>query len=368
MAFAFIQPAVLFFPVTYTGNYWDDTIHGGSVASNTIWGYGGDDFLYGNIGNDWLFGGMGNDHLYGEDGDDHIAGDYGDDWLYGGAGNDVISGEDGDDQISSGDGDDQVSGGEGVDHIGDTGGMNEIHGGGGNDWIYTWGFSYNNHVYGDDGDDYIESHTTLDTLHGGAGNDHIYGGEGDNGLYGDEGDDTLLGGIGNDTLDGGTGADKVFGEDGDDFIYLGTQTYAEGNAGNDAFILSPWTLSNGHFFADGGEGHDKAWMDWIPSGAPIDLSLSDLAGKVDSVEEVYAKWLNVKTTMHLNPSDILDFTETGVLQIDGNSNHTVSLENGVWKDGGVEKINGVAFHDYYTASGSAIVTVKVEGVVHVEQA
>jgi hypothetical protein len=57
-----------------------------------------------------------------------------------------------------------------------------------------------------------------------------------------------------------------------------------------------------------------------------------------------------------------------VLQIDGNSNHTVSLEGGTWKDGGVEKIDGVNFHDYYAASGGEIVTVKVETIVHVEMA
>lgn len=362
------QPVVLFFPVTYKGTYGDDTIHGGSIASNTIWGYGGDDWLYGNVGNDFLFGGMGNDHLYGEDGDDQISGDYGDDWLYGGAGNDVISGEDGDDRISSGDGDDVVSGGDGVDRIGDTGGMNTIHGGGGNDWIYTWGFSYSNQVYGDDGDDYIESHTTIDSLHGGAGNDHIYGGVGDNDLYGDEGDDTLLGGAGDDLLMGGTGKDKVFGEDGNDWIYLDAATYAEGNAGDDGFMVQPGALSAAHFFADGGEGHDKIQIDQLYTSSRYDLKLSDLAEKVDSVEEVNAQWLTANTTMHLNASDILDFTETGVLQIDGNSNHTLNLEGGAWKDGGVEQINGVAFHDYYAASGSEILTVKVEAVVHVEMA
>jgi Ca2+-binding RTX toxin-like protein len=63
----------------------------------TVFGEGGDDWLYGQRGNDSLYGGEGADRLYGGVGDDLLRGGPGDDRLSGGFGADSLDGEEGDD-------------------------------------------------------------------------------------------------------------------------------------------------------------------------------------------------------------------------------------------------------------------------------
>lgn len=79
----------------------------------TVFGEGGDDFLYGQRGNDQLFGGEGADRLFGGVGDDRLRGGPGNDRLFGGFGADSLDGEGGDD-LARGDAT--------IDALGDSGG------------------------------------------------------------------------------------------------------------------------------------------------------------------------------------------------------------------------------------------------------
>lgn len=366
------QPSFYIWPATYYGHWWGEAIQGNSIVSNTIWGYGGDDTLTGNVGEDWLFGGAGNDSLFGGDGNDHLLGDIGDDWIWGGNGNDSINGEDGNDRLYGEAGDDLIYGGDGVDVIHSGAGNDEIHGDGGDDWLYldgntTFNQNYDNLVlagaYGGDGNDYLEGSGNFGVLDGGNGDDNIYGGSGTDLIYAGDGDDTVVAGGGSDEIHAGPGHDKVFAGDGNDWIFLGPDTYAEGNGGNDLFYIAPEQLNGSTFYAVGGEGHDTFRMDLFGIGAgSMDLPLPAISLRVESIEELDFQNLISKTDMHLKADDILDFTETGLLQIDGNQNQTLHLEGGGWKDAGA---SGPGFHDYVAASNNQVVTAHVDTDIQV---
>ncbi|RMG86212.1 MAG: calcium-binding protein, partial [Chloroflexi bacterium] len=98
------------------GNDQDNHIVGSS-GNDTIFGYGGHDYVDGDstngegYGNDIIYGGSGNDSLSGDSNDK--AG-YGNDVIYGGDGNDDIYG---DSYWGAGSGDDAINGGAGDDTI-----------------------------------------------------------------------------------------------------------------------------------------------------------------------------------------------------------------------------------------------------------
>jgi Ca2+-binding RTX toxin-like protein len=280
------QPQFYWWPVTYHGTSDGDVIVGHSLVSNTIWGYGGDDWLFGNVGNDYIMGGMGLDRIYAGDGNDVLDGDYGNDWIQGDGGNDVIAGDEGRDTLFGGTGDDQISGGD---------------------------------------DD--------DTLSGGDGADTIHG---------DNGDDIIHGDGGNDTLVVGSGADHLYGDD-----------------GSDLFLVDVKDLGNG-FTADGGSGSDMIALTGA-SGELAGFQLSSLAAKVDSVEHLSLWLIPGSADVHVKPADVLDFTETGVLEIQGHSGASVSLEGG-W----AAAAKNAAYSEYVAASGDHLVTVQIQAGVHVD--
>ena len=123
---------------------------------------------------------------------DHGAG--GNDLIEGGAGDDSLAGQGGSDRILGGDGDDTLLGGDGDD---------VLDGGAGRDWL--------------------AGHAGNDSLFAGAGEDDLSGGEGDDLLVGTDADETswLHGGAGNDRLAVGAG------------------DFAEGQEGEDVYILHP---------------------------------------------------------------------------------------------------------------------------------
>jgi Ca2+-binding RTX toxin-like protein len=141
----------------------------GSEYADTMYGYGGNDYLQGKDGDDALYGGNGDDTLYGGNGDDILHGEEGDDYLYAGMGHDVLQGGEGNDYLSGDQGDDVLQGGEGNDTMYGGYGDDTLRGDEGNDII--WG-DYGN-ATSEDGDDII---------YGGAGNDYLYG-EGGNDIY-----------------------------------------------------------------------------------------------------------------------------------------------------------------------------------------
>jgi Ca2+-binding RTX toxin-like protein len=347
------QPVFYITPKTYYGNWWDDTIHGNSIVSNTIWGYGGNDWLYGNVGEDWLFGDAGDDHLFGGDGNDNISGSYGDDWIQGDAGNDWLNGEDGGDSMFGGSGDDQISGGAGNDSIHSDSGVDQIYGEAGDDFLFLDG-DYGSHAYGGDGNDIIRAFGGSAGEYGGAGNDALFGGDGQDTLTGDDGDDELHGGKNDDVLDAGTGHDTLHGDEGNDIMNLGPDgTTANGDAGDDTFLLALADI-NSKFAIDGGDGHDTVELRHLGGGA-LDLPLNAISQRADSIEALNFDYLYPKTDLHLKAGDVLDFNTGGELKIDGNSNQTLHLEGG-WKDAGPDG----AYHDYVAAAGNQIVTVHVD--------
>lgn len=103
-----------------------------SSTNNTIYTWGGSDWLKGFDGNDKLYAGGGNDIVEGGAGDDTVSGDAGDDFLYGdyqyeasfakgndfifgGSGNDYLFGAGGDDELNGGADNDVLEGGTGND-------------------------------------------------------------------------------------------------------------------------------------------------------------------------------------------------------------------------------------------------------------
>ena len=84
-----------------TGN--SETIDGADGVTNgmdTVWGLGGDDWIYGLGGADTLHGGNGDDRLFGGSGADTLNGGNNNDYLVGGTGGDTLNGGDGIDQAS----------------------------------------------------------------------------------------------------------------------------------------------------------------------------------------------------------------------------------------------------------------------------
>ncbi|TDR78309.1 calcium-binding protein [Paludibacterium purpuratum] len=145
-----------------SGTEEDDVILGSPGDNNTLYGYGGNDFLACNGGTgNALYGGDGNDELY-------VLGNSVDAFLSGGRGNDLLVGGLGSNTLIGGSGDDRLFGNIGND---------VLEGDGMDDELLSLSDPHNFQAGGND------------TLWGGGGND------------------TLIGGKGNDTLTGGSGRD-----------------------------------------------------------------------------------------------------------------------------------------------------------------
>ena len=129
---------------TEQANQIDGDFYGDASFDDTIYAYGGADYIHGGLGDDYIDGGDGNDYIHGGEGEDEI---------YTGEGDDTLNGDVGADYLDSGEGNDIINGGAGADIL---------KGGNGNDYLT--------------GDD--TSSTADDTLEGGAGDDTLNGGGG----------------------------------------------------------------------------------------------------------------------------------------------------------------------------------------------
>ena len=190
-----------------TGN--SETIDGADGVTNgmdTVWGLGGDDWIYGLGGADTLHGGNGDDRLFGGSGADTLNGGNNNDYLVGGTGGDTLNGGDGIDQASySGSSSGVIvslltgytSGG---DAAGDT--LISI------DNVTGSGFA--DLLIGDNNDNVLQGLNDNDTLKGYGGQDILNGGDGEDWLYGMDGNDTLWGSDGNDKLYGGADNDTYY--------------------------------------------------------------------------------------------------------------------------------------------------------------
>jgi Ca2+-binding RTX toxin-like protein len=186
---------------------------GGGFGSDTIFGFGGDDFIEGGSGSNLLSGAAGNDTMW--DG-------LGADTIDGGDGNDVVHVTASDDTVNAGAGNDEI--GLGFAFTGPNSYGNDLFdGGSGND---TLSF--------EEARGAIVVDLAAGTLTGGTGSggtdsvsftgienfivefsdgtwaDRISGSSAANMLTAAEGNDTLDGRAGNDSLEGGEGADQFF--------------------------------------------------------------------------------------------------------------------------------------------------------------
>ena len=301
----------------------------GSIASETIISYegndtilaqDGNDIVFAGAGNDSIFGEMGNDTLFGEDGNDLLDGSNGEDYLDGGSGNDTLQGGWSNDTLIGGTGDDYLDGGAGDDlyifNLGD--GNDTIMTGGGNDVLqFGEGITKDNIKFHGEGNDLIisfgnqndiirvknflssrvitnfkfadgSSYTPDDifdrlVIYGNEFNSYLKGSIASETIISYEGNDTILAQDGNDIVFAGAGNDSIFGEMGNDTLF--------GEDGND--LLDG---SNGEDYLDGGSGNDTlqgGWSndtliggtgnDYLDGGAGDDLYIFNLGDGNDTI-------------------------------------------------------------------------------------
>lgn len=230
-------------------------LNGATDGDDTIYGYGGADWLSGGDGNDTLVGGEGADYLFGGNGidttnygdsptgvfinmaagvafggtaeGDHLSsienliGSWFNDVLVGNSYGNVLSGVGGDDILVGLGGADILDGGWGVDTAGygeSPAGVSVCllwHSASGGDATGDQLFSIENlegshfsdNLFGDNGANELLGLGGEDTLLGFGGDDNLSGGDGNDTLNGGAGQDILTGGLGVDTLSGGSDTD-----------------------------------------------------------------------------------------------------------------------------------------------------------------
>lgn len=207
----------------------------GFAGNDRLNGFGCRDRIDGGLGNDSLVGGNGRDILKGQQGNDRLQGDKGRDTLSGGLGGDRIFGGLGNDSIGAGRGRDRVFGGNGSDRATGGQGNDRMEGGIGSDILE--GNTGRDTLMGGQGADSLKGGLSNDRLNGGAKADVLNGGRGDDNLNGAAGSDRLLGGRGSDKLYGGTQGDILNGGAGRDILVGGRRAdVLTGGAGRDQFV------------------------------------------------------------------------------------------------------------------------------------
>lgn len=226
--------------ITTYGTNADDTISGVTSPSHlndTIYGYGGNDYLMGNNGNDTLDGGLGNDLLYGDGGDDTFIASYGFDEYWDTAGsNDVIVIPA---AFSASDVSFMRSAAAGLNNL-----IIMIQGLGQIKVGYQFqGYPIEKVVFANGVDADITLSSVAYDVVGTEGNDTGLAGltslgAPDEHIYGYGGNDTLTGNDGNDVLDGGAGNDTLYGDAGNDiFVMSAGNDVIRDTTGNDVLLI-----------------------------------------------------------------------------------------------------------------------------------
>jgi Ca2+-binding RTX toxin-like protein len=211
------------------GSMSDDLITG-NVASNFLYGEGGDDTLSGGVGDrDGLWGGAGNDTLDGGPGEDFASfflstvgvtanlttgtatGEGTDrltaiEDLAGSKHDDVFTGDAGANVFWSSLGDDRLDGGLGTDTVSYEFSATAVVA------DLSMGTATGEGADTLSGLEDVVGSSSADELTGDAGPNTIEGSAGDDTISGSDGDDSLTGGDGTDGLDGGNGTDACDGE------------------------------------------------------------------------------------------------------------------------------------------------------------
>jgi len=266
---------------TIYGSSGADTLTGGYIEGNKIFGGAGDDQIFGadtyfgsGIAADQLYGDDGNDRLFGLAGSDSLEGGAGDDSLYGGVGADTLNGGAGNDWLDGGDGPESDvacfpeliidSSGRPLNftvqqdgerfilsYVGTAAAASsgsdtltaielvslKLNG---SDTLVSLATLLSpplNPIEGTTGDDSLTGTANADCIRGGDGADTLKGEGGSDLIYGDLGEDRLFGGPGNDTLEGGGYRDSLEGNEGDDLLVGGSgddRFYPASGGGADA--------------------------------------------------------------------------------------------------------------------------------------
>lgn len=174
---------------------------GGAFGGDSIYGDGGDDFLYGQDGNDAVWGGTEDDDIYGELGNDTLFGEAGDDAILGDRGGIRDRYETGDDTFNL-----SVTQVPKVSYEGFSPGsvtriVDLLHDVNGDVFVGSSAdgddpMPHNGRDFG--GDDRIRGGLDDDSIHAGWGDDLANGDSGGDIVFGDDGADVLWGGKGCD--------------------------------------------------------------------------------------------------------------------------------------------------------------------------
>ena len=375
----------------------------GSIASETIISYegndtilaqDGNDIIFAGAGNDSIFGEMGNDTLFGEEGNDLLDGSNGEDYLDGGSGNDTLQGGWSNDTLIGGTGNDYLDGGAGDDlyifNLGD--GNDTIMTGGGNDVLqFGEGITKDNIKFHGEGNDLIisfgnqndiirvknflssrvitnfkfadgSSYTPDDifdrlVIYGNEFNSYLKGSIASETIISYEGNDTILAQDGNDIIFAGAGNDSIFGEMGNDTLF--------GEDGND--LLDG---SNGEDYLDGGSGNDTlqgGWSndtliggtgnDYLDGGAGDDLYIFNLGDGNDTIVTGSGNDV-LQFGNGINEDNLQFFSQNNDLIIKFTNNEsTIRIKNFI--SGGNNQIKTILFADGTTLDVSEILNLIV---------
>ena len=245
---------------TIQGDANSNFLDGYADGNDTIYGYGGDDYLYGQyaVGVDYVTKASSYPTPCGYDND----GFYSDDKLYGGSGNDQLCGGGGEDTMDGGTGADKLYGGGGIDTF-------VIRSGDGGssitdaDTIYD--FTDGSDLLGMDsltfsqltieqGTDSYSSHVLVSITSSSeylaviqdinvsnvTAIDFVSTSTADQTINGTTGNDILIGGSGADTFNTNTGTDSIYGHGGNDTININGSgsKVVHGGAGTDALVIN----------------------------------------------------------------------------------------------------------------------------------
>ncbi|MCK9374310.1 MAG: putative Ig domain-containing protein, partial [Sulfuricurvum sp.] len=345
----------------------DDTMDGGTEADflyagdgiDTLIGGEGNDYMFGENGNDTLYGGEGNDYMLGENGNDTLIGNSGNDRMSGGAGNDLYlfdigSGQDVINDIA-GTGSDKniVRMGSGIltsdiilERVTQSGVTLRIAGTSDQVTLENW---FLNPMYRGTNIEFADGTVWDDTVlssaqwgvipvqTGTASREYLYGTDGGaDTLYGLGGGDYMFAFAGDDIIDGGDGMDFIYAGDGVDTLIGGEgNDYLFGENGNDTLYGGEGNDylfgENGNDTLDGNSGNDQ-----MSGGAGNDLYRFDLGSGQDVINESIGSD-TVKFGTGIAKSDIAFFMEGSSLLVDIGGEEYFTVTNQSYANNAIER-------------------------------